>query len=529
MDMKKITRILILTLALVMLSSAALAEAAFPLTTEPVTLKILSRTNAFYPGQDIGNVTNMQYYEELTGVHIEWENVDPSVFTQTLAGIIASGEEMPDVIYKANITNAQSYEWGEEELLVDISPYLESCMPNFSALLDENPDIRKAITAPNGAIYGLPQVIPAAPMRVPNKLYVNKLILEKAGKEMPATTEDMKDILTAIRDLDFDGDGAADGIVPISASTTALYDYFAGAFGLHTRGAHHDTVDVDPETGAIRIYAQHDNYRKMLEYLHDLYAEKLIYQELYTEGNKTLGVLSADHKLGMQVYTTLANVPGALVDEWVGLKGMITGPDGYDKVSSIRSTVHTEGNFVITKDCKNVEIALKWVDYFYSWEGGMFYHAGVEGVNWEKKEDGSFGYTAETLATWDENMSQDAFISQFALWPGGRNPAMMPADLWAGEYEAEPASTAYAMMEHSFDVVWPIFSWSEDEQEVVTHELSDVKSIIKNRTAQFITGELEINDANWNEYVKAIDNAGGQKVIEAYTSAVKRIYGDQPF
>ncbi len=82
--MKKITRILILALALVMLSSTALAEAAFPLTTEPVTLKILSRTNAFYPGQDIGNVSNMQYYEELTGVHIEWENVDPSVFTQTL-------------------------------------------------------------------------------------------------------------------------------------------------------------------------------------------------------------------------------------------------------------------------------------------------------------------------------------------------------------------------------------------------------------------------------------------------------------
>ena len=72
--------------------------------------------------------------------------------------------------------------------------------------------------------------------------------------------------------------------------------------------------------------------------------------------------------------------------------------------------------------------------------------------------------------------------------------------------------------------------WGQmDEQDVVTHELSDIKTIIKNRTAQFITGELEINDANWNEYVKSIDNAGGQKVIDAYTSAVKRIYGDQPF
>jgi putative aldouronate transport system substrate-binding protein len=527
--MKTLTRILILALALVMLSSVAIAENTFPLTTEPVTLKILSRTNAFFPNQNIGNVYNMKYYEELTGVHIEWENIDPSVFTQTLAGIIAGGEEMPDVIYKANITNAQSYEWGEEGLLVDITPYIESCMPNFKALLEKYPDIRLAITAPNGAIYGLPQVIPDAPMRVPNKLYVNKLMLEKAGKEMPTTTEDLKEILIALRDLDFDGDGAADGIVPLSSSTDGIYSYFAGAFGLRTRGAHHDTVDVDPETGAIRIYAQSDNYRKMLEYLHDLYTEKLIYQELYTEGNKTLGVLSADHKLGMQVYTTLANVPGQLVDEWVGLKGMITGPDGYDKVAMVRSTLHTEGNYVVTKDCKNIEIALKWVDYFYSWDGGMMYHAGVEGVNWEKKDDGSYGYTDETLATWAENMSQDAFISQFALWPGGRNPALMPAELWAGEFEAEPANTAYAMMEHINDVVWPIFSWSEDELEVITNDMTDIKATIKNRTAQFITGEVEINDANWNDFVKSIDNAGGQRVIDAYTSAVQRIYGDNPY
>ena len=116
--MKTLTRILILALALVMLSSVAIAENTFPLTTEPVTLKILSRTNAFFPNQNIGNVYNMKYYEELTGVHIEWENIDPSVFTQTLAGIIAGGEEMPDVIYKANITNAQSYEWGEEGLML---------------------------------------------------------------------------------------------------------------------------------------------------------------------------------------------------------------------------------------------------------------------------------------------------------------------------------------------------------------------------------------------------------------------------
>ena len=524
---KAVARILVLAMALVMLCSVALAENTFPLTTEPITLKILSRTNAFYPNQNLGNVYIMQEYEKMTGVKIEWENIDPDVWTQTLAGVIAGDEkDYPDIIFKANVTNAQSYEWGEEEILVDIAPYIEKCMPNFYALMEEYPDIRMAITAPNGAIYGLPQVVLYAPMRVPNKLYINMPMLEMVGKEIPTTTEELRDVLVALRDLDYDGDGAPDGIVPLTASSGALYTFFDGAFGLHTRGAHHDTVDVDPETGEIRIFAQSDNYRKMLEYLNDLYANKLIYQEIFTEGNKTIGVLSSDHKLGMQVYTTLANVSGNLVDEWKGLKGALKGPDGYDKVSEVRSNLHTEGNFVITKRCKNVEIALKWVDYFYGYEGGMFYHAGVKGVNWEEKADGTLGYTDATLATWLEGMTQDAYISQFAMWPGGRNPALMPKDLWAGEYEAEPANTAYAMMEHINDVVWPIFSWSEEEQDVVTHELSDIKTLIKNRTAQFIDGELEINDENWYAFVKEINNAGGQRVVDAYKSAVTRIFGE---
>ena len=208
---------------------------------------------------------NMQAYEEMTGVDIEWENIDPSVFNNTLAASIAA-DDLPDIIFKGYLTNVQSYEWGVDEILVDLAPYIEEYAPNFNALMEKYPDIRKAITAPNGAIYGLPQVVLAPQMRVPAKLYINTEALAKFGMEEPKTLDDLYAYLVAFRDSDWNGNGQADE-VPLSSSTSMLYKYFYGSFGVRSRGAHHDVVDVDPATGELRIFAQSEDYRDFLEFL----------------------------------------------------------------------------------------------------------------------------------------------------------------------------------------------------------------------------------------------------------------------
>lgn len=522
--MKKLLSLALAVAMLVSCMGVALGETQFPLTEEPVTLKIMARTNSFYPNQNLGDVQNMVEYEKMTGVHIEWENVDPSVFTNTLASAIAS-DTLPDIIFKGNVTNVQQYEWGEEGVLVDLAPYLEEYAPNFYALLEQYPEIRQAITMPDGAIYGLPQVVLAPAMRVPTKMYINDKALEAAGKELPTNIDELYDLLVAMRDSDFNGNGQADEI-PVIASVNWLYRYFLGSFGLRTRGAHHQTVDADPETGKVRIFAQDEKYRTFLEYMHKFYSEGLIYQEIYTEGTKNESILAAEGRLGIILDTTLNAVPTQVMDDWSGLRWQIEGPDGYAISSEIRSYLHTEGNFVITDACENVELALKWVDYFYSEEGSMLYHMGVEGVNWEKKADGTSYYTDAAIASRTADMTQDSFLAQFSMWPGGRNPTVMMDNLWGGEYEAEPAATAAALINYASETIWPIIAWTPEENEVLGTVQTDIQSYITSATAQAITGEVEITDAWWNEFVSKIDAMGADKLIEAYESALTRIYGE---
>ena len=270
--MKHMARFVSLLLALLMFASCAVAETQFPLTEEPVTLKIMAKINGSYRDGDFSLCQNMAYYEELTNVKIEWDSVNDSTWNNTLSSTIAS-EEYPDIIFRGGISNNNLYKWGQDGILVDLAPYLEQYAPNFWQLMEENPTIRMAVTAPDGGIYGLPQVILTPEMQLPSLMFLNQELLDAAKVELPTTTDELVTVLTALRDLDADGDGTPDGVIPMQASINSLYKALYGSFGLMTRGNHHEVVDVDPVTGELRIFAQSDDYRTFVEYMTMLYSE----------------------------------------------------------------------------------------------------------------------------------------------------------------------------------------------------------------------------------------------------------------
>ena len=115
-------RIVSLLIAIVMLFGMAFAEASYPVVEEPVTFKVMAKVASSYPDQNLGNVSAMKAYEEMTGIHIEWDNVDADMFNNTLAAAIASGDVLPDIILKGGISNANLAAWGEQGILVDLAP-----------------------------------------------------------------------------------------------------------------------------------------------------------------------------------------------------------------------------------------------------------------------------------------------------------------------------------------------------------------------------------------------------------------------
>ena len=286
---------------------------------------------------------------------------------------------------------------------------------------------------------------------------------------------------------------------------------------------------VDPATKEPRIWAISDGAREMLVYLRKLYSEKLIDQEMFTNGTNNAGALATTDSLGIVLHTTASMISNDKIGDYVGLKTALTGPDGTGYVVDARSNLHSVGNYCITTACENIELAVEWVDYFYSEEGARFMLVGEEGKDWEIKADGKGYWTDEGAARRTPDMSQDAFIALFSMWPGGRVPAAFFSGLWGGEYSDEPAATAQGMINYLTDNVWPIISWTEEENEVVSTTESDIKKYIENFFALVIAGETELNDKTWNDFVDNVNSMGADDLLDAYKSALERIYGDSAY
>lgn len=521
----KLNRLLALVMALLMLvTGTALAE-NFPIVSEPTTLKVMAQVQSYYPDQNLGNVSGIAEYAELSGVTIEWENVSSDVFKENLTALIASGDKLPDVIMRGKISNSDLASWGDEGIIIDLRPYLEEYAPNFWKLYNEESTISGAVTGTNGEIWGLPQLILGAEMRTPTKLWLNKNAMEAIGMEDPTTLDEFVEVMKAIRDSDWNGNGENDEIT-VLASVSNMHNYFYGSFGLRTRGAHHDVVDVDPETGDLRVYFQSESYRKYLEFMQMMYSEGLIYPEIFTEGDGQASVFAQTDRLSC-IFNTVA--PGSGGDEWYTVNWSLEGPDGYAEHTQTRGAVHSTGNFIITADCPEelIPVALQWVDYFYTEEGSALALIGVEGKDWADSADGIRGWTDEALATRSEDMSDNTFRAQFGMWPGGGVPACFFSNLIDAEYGEIPSACAQALLSnYAPEKIWPIITFSADENEIVSRVGTDINDYAKNFAAQVMTGEKELNDDTWNEFQAEINKMKPETLIEAYRSALTRIYGE---
>ena len=257
-----------------------------------------------------------------------------------------------------------------------------------------------------------------------------------------------------------------------------------------------------------------------------MYQEKLIYQEIFTEGDKQSDVFNQTNRLSMLLNTI---APGNGGDNWYTVNWSLEGPDGYAFHTQTRGAIHSTGNFVITCDCPEelIPVALKWVDYFYSEEGSALALIGVEGEDWEVKEDGTRSWTDAALATRTEDMSNDAFRAQFGMWPGGGVPACFFSNLLDAEYGPIPSACAQALLkDYAPKKIWPIITFTADESAVVSQLGSDINNFAKNFAAQVMTGEKELTDDTWAAFQDELAKMNPEKLIDAYESALTRVYGE---
>ncbi|MDP4152553.1 MAG: extracellular solute-binding protein [Bacillota bacterium] len=540
--MKKVSRILAIILSLVitssLLSSCAAAKPSkqtaaeknipnfnatgFPIVKEPITLKFMVSKTASQ--EDYANTMIWSEYEKKTNIHIDWDAVLSNNIAEKRNLVLASGQNLPDAFYRAGFGRNDPMKYGKEGLFIPLNNLIDKYAPNLKKVLNDYDAVRKSLPAPDGTIYALPAVTDCYENEMNQKLFINTKWLEKVGKKMPTTLDELYDVLKAFKTQDPNGNGKQDEIPFTATNTTQIFNVLKGSYGMMNKGLTHSKVDVDPATGKLRFLPITNEFREMLSFLNKLYKEGLMDEEIFTMTSAKITAKASLNVLGSTadiITTQLGNYGG----DFAGIPKPLKGPYKDLMYTAIRSHISTQCAVTITSTNKYPEATMRWLDYFYSEEGGRMYFMGIEGKSYHKTADGKYEFLPDILSQVGNGKTFDQVVAKYVPYMGGGNPALMKGEYFYGS-EMLPGQKEAAdyMMPYVPKDLWGYFSYTPEENERIDSLEADMfKGHYDVMIPKFISGEVNVNDdAEWQKFVDAFYQMGLDEYMKIYQTARER-------
>jgi len=498
-----------------------------PLTNEPLTLSVI------YPKETIhGDFDGMFYMkavEELTNIKLDVQAVEKQGWNEKVGLLFASGDYGDIFLSGISFTDAASY--GQAGMLLPMEGLLEQYAPNAMRILDELlPESRRNVTADDGHIYAMPAYDDTPRDMLMNYTQmINVEWMNSVGiKEIPSNTEDMYNLLRAFKIKDPNGNGKEDEIPYSKVYDGEGVDPFICAFGYVN--LRHDIID-----GKYVYVPKEENFRHYLEYMHRLYSEGLIDQEMFTQKDEDYLAKRTEKLIGMgdslqdpltdeEYAATIKTLP-PMTSEYNSVKMT---PGRFQEVNSF--------SMCLTDKCDEEKqiAAIKLLDYFYSQEGTYLIKCGPEAGVWgdmidggyirHENEDGTVSYELQ----YDREKYNDSYYN-FRIDNGLMNMPFFYTNAHAqviigGDAKNKRVTEGVyeANLLEARRVGYPsTVTFTEDEQDILaTFVLMD--NFVDQMVAKFVTGEETLNDENWNAYVERLESMDLQTLLKTRQGAYDR-------
>lgn len=529
-------------------TEAAAEPLCTPIGTFPIipegqecTLKIAITQSPLTEDYETNELT--QWLEEQTGIKLDFVylSADPNECKTQVALMLSSGEELPDLFMDlAGVDLTAVNEYGEDGYFIDLKPYFD----NVSTIWKERfsklePSVQAYVlstgTDPNnGAIYGFPKIeIWDACDNCVTTTTINKEWLDKLGKPMPETIDEVAEVLAAFVNDDPNGNGEKDEIGaagwPREYRSNVL-QYFINAYVYCN-----DMYFFNATDGKIWQPYTTDEYRQAMIKMNQMYKDGLIapltfsisdwseITSLYTPSDNVakLGVNGCHPILCTETDNEILYQYAALPP----LKAE-TSLGGYAAMNAPDLNFET----FITCDCKNPEAAFRMLDLLSSEEGSIRMLKGTPGRDWNYASEGMTGISGEPAVI--DVVVPDVFSTQNNI-----NWHTLTATTASGMIESykddgswpsfrgklcDDINSAYKAAPKPAEVIYSL-SFNEEETEVVSEVKTVLVDYIQEARALFITGVKDpSNDADWQEYLDACEGQGMSRYVEAAQAAYDR-------
>ncbi len=494
--------------------TAETGEFQLPIVDEPTTLSyfVADDSNAAIMTTDWNDNEFYQEMERRTGVHLEFEMVSSADYQTNFNLMIASGN-LADMIYVGASYYAEGVDAAiDDGYFLDLTDLVDEYMPNYERIRTSDVQYELLSTTDSGrlgAVYELRQSKQGPWLG----LWIRQDWLDDLGLDTPVTFDDYHEVLTAFKN---EKGATAPLILNFSGSD--------GEFGTMSGGLNVLNSWQLDETGKVNFGPYMDAWKEYVTIMHQWYTEGLIDPDFMATDERTADmakVVTGASGLFAALYTMPSVYEAASEDPNMNLAPvnppvMNEGDEGHIRLRDS----YTSGNTAISADSENWEVALRWLDYLYTEEGALLANYGVEGDTFEFDENGEPVFTDKILNNENGWTMTQTVASYLCPSAGIANWSDWTREL-AGVPEKDQAC---------YDV-WSEFSddWRLPSSVTLTQEESteraalyaDISTIVKEQTAQFISGALDI-ESNWDAYISALEASGMERAIEITQAAYDR-------
>ncbi|MFC4404113.1 extracellular solute-binding protein [Gracilibacillus xinjiangensis] len=495
-------------------------ETGMPIVNEQIKLKIFA-DRASSTNEDWNDVMVFNEYEKMTNIDVEWEMVPTDALEEKRNLALASGT-LPDVFHSADLSNLDLLKYGQQGVFLELNDLIDQYAPNLKKLMEENPDIKKGLTFPNGKIYSMPTIYSPdfTSVLIGSRPWINQEWLDQLGMEMPETTEDFYQYLKAVKETDLNGNGELDEIPYGGTVIGGLVGWLKGAYGLGNIGTRHKYVDIDPENNdQLRFFAAEEGYRQMLEFIHKLYSEGLIQQNIYTIDYNQFLANGSENIYGSTVLTNPRTSFGDVGEQFIGANAL-EGENGDKMFVDIGSSLVRLGGFAITKENPDPAATVRWMDHFYSDEGAKLFFMGIEGETYQETEDGEVEYL-DKITNSPDGLTMEQELAKYMTWLGGGYPGIVKKDYFKGAESLPSAIEAAERLDPYLpEQLIPAFTFTEEESSRFSALAADIEKYVEETQDKLITGEISF--AEWDNYIQTLHDMGLEEYMEIQNAAYER-------
>ena len=465
-------------------------------------------------------------WQEMTGIKVEFIQPTEGSSSEEFSTMIASGS-LPDIIvweWTNNYTGGPAAAEAEGVLTIlddYVQPY--GAAADLWQYLQDNPTVDREVKNDDGHYYCFPFIRGNTYLQCTTGPMYRADLLEKAGYTGKLETlDDWEAALTALKEYGIEKP-------MVVQSLEFLMRFMGSAYGIRAG------MYVDDQTGEIKNGYTQEAYKELMKRANDWVDKGLLDADLLTCDKKT----AMSYIMKDQAAVTVG-AGGSFLGSMI--KSVAADPQAYNpdfKMATASFPVMNSGDTVlygggsydyattsnasavITADCKNPELAAKFLNYCYSQSGHYMINYGKEGEAYTMV-DGIPTSTDDIM-----NNPNGWSVSTAMTYNGlanGCGPFVQDANYIFQYYETDEQKQAlhdWADGNESQRTLIPPITLKEDESKQYSVLSTQMNTFISEYSAKFYTQVLDV-DTEWDNYIKQLNDMGMNDMIGIYQSALDR-------